>query len=210
MESRLALAAQAHDERMVEHNDLQHQFAGEPDVPTRAGQAGGHFQAVAENIALGPNGADIERRMHSAPHRSNILDPQMNIIGIALVRYKGDVWAVEDFAHAVEALRPSEIEGRVIGLLAQQEMQGATATADARQTCEMPHGSAGGSTPRFVMRWEGSDLSRLPDVLVSKVHCGQFTPQRSAFATAHIRARDSLPTELQCCFTSAATSRRRS
>jgi hypothetical protein len=171
----LEQAAQVHDERMVEHNDLQHQFAGEPDVPTRAGQAGAHFQAVAENIALGPNGADIERQwMHSAPHRTNILDPQMNIIGIALVRYKGEVWAVEDFAHAVEALGPSEIEGRVIGLLAQQGMQGATATADARQTCEMPHGSAGGSTPRFVMRWEGSDLSRLPDVLVSKLHSGQF------------------------------------
>jgi hypothetical protein len=171
----LAQAAQAHDERMVDHNDLQHQFAREPDVPTRAGQAGAHFQAVAENIALGPNGADIERQwIHSALHRTNILDPQMNIIGIALMRYKGQVWAVEDFAHAVEALGPSEIEGRVIGLLAQQGMQGATATADARQTCEMPHGSAGGSKPRFVMRWEGSDLSRLPDVLVSKLQSGQF------------------------------------
>ena len=171
----LAQAAQAHDERMVEHDDLQHQFAGEPDVPTRAGQAGAHFQAVAENIALGPNGADIERQwMHSALHRTNILDPQMNIIGIALMRYKGEVWAVEDFAHAVEALGPSEIEGRVIGLLAEQGMEGAKATADARQTCEMPHGSAGGSKPRFVMRWEGSDLSRLPDVLVSKLQSGQF------------------------------------
>jgi uncharacterized protein YkwD len=171
----LAQAAQAHDERMVEHNDLQHQFASEPDVPTRAGQAGAHFQAVAENIALGPNGADIERQwMHSALHRTNILDPQMDVIGIALIRSRGKVWAVEDFAHAVEALGPSEIEGRVIGLVAQQGMQGATATADARQTCEMPHGSAGGSKPRFVMRWEGSDLSRLPDVLVSKLHGGQF------------------------------------
>jgi hypothetical protein len=171
----LALAAQTHDELMVQHNDLQHQFAGEPDVPTRAGQAGAHFRAVAENIALGPNGTDIERQwMHSAMHRTNILDPQMNIIGIALIHHRGEVWAVEDFAHAVEALGPSEIEGRVIGLLADQGVQRATATADARQTCEMPHGSAGGSKPRFVMRWEGSDLSRLPDVLVSKLHTGQF------------------------------------
>jgi uncharacterized protein YkwD len=171
----LAQAAQTHDELMVQHNDLQHQFAGEPDVPTRAGQAGAHFRAVAENIALGPNAADIERQwMHSALHRTNILDPQMNIIGIALIRNRGEVWAVEDFAHAVEALGPSEIEGRVIGLLADQGMQGATATADARQTCEMSHGSAGGSRPRFIMRWEGSDLSRLPDVLLSKLQSGQF------------------------------------
>jgi hypothetical protein len=171
----LGQAAQLHDERMVQRNDLQHQFPDEPDVPTRAGQAGAHFRAVAENIALGPNAADIERQwMHSTMHRTNILDPQMNIIGIALVHRRGEVWAVEDFAHAVEALGPPEIEGRVIGLLAQQGMRDATATADARQTCEMEHGSAGGSHPRFVMRWEGSDLSRLPDVLVSKLQTGQF------------------------------------
>lgn len=171
----LAQAAQAHGDLMVQHNDLQHQFAGEPDVPTRAGQAGAHFRAIAENIALGPNATDIERQwMHSAEHRTNILDPQMNIIGIALIHNRGEVWAVEDFAQAVEALGPSEIEGRVISLLARQGMESTTATADARQTCEMPHGSAGGSKPRFVMRWEGSDLSRLPDVLVSKLRTGQF------------------------------------
>jgi Cysteine-rich secretory protein family len=171
----LAQAAQLHDERMVQRNDLQHQFPDEPDVPTRAGQAGAHFRAVAENIALGPNAADIERQwMHSTMHRTNILDPEMNIIGIALVHHRGEVWAVEDFAHAVEALGPPEIEGRVIGLLAQQGMRDAKTTADARQTCEMEHGSAGGSRPRFVMRWEGSDLSRLPDVLVSKLQTGQF------------------------------------
>ena len=171
----LAQAAQLHDERMVQRNDLQHQFPDEPDVPTRAGQAGAHFRAVAENIALGPNAADIEKQwMHSTMHRTNILDPEMNIIGIALVHHRGEVWAVEDFAHAVEALGPPEIEGRVIGLLAQQGMRDVTATADARQTCEMEHGSAGGSRPRFVMRWEGSDLNRLPDVLVSKLQTGQF------------------------------------
>ena len=171
----LAQAAQLHDERMVQHNDLQHQFSDEPDVPTRAGQAGAHFRAVAENIALGPNAADIEKQwMHSTMHRTNILDPEMNIIGIALVHHRGEVWAVEDFAHAVEALGPPEIEGRVIELLAQQGMRDAKATADARQTCDMEHGSAGGSRPRFVMRWEGSDLSRLPDVLVSKLQTGQF------------------------------------
>jgi cysteine-rich secretory family protein len=171
----LAQAAQLHDELMVQHNDLQHQFPDEPDVPTRAGQAGAHFRAIAENIATGPNAADMERQwMHSAMHRTNILDPQMNVIGIALIHQKGEVWAVEDFAQAVESLGPTEIEQQVMGLLAQQGMPDTKATADAGQTCEMPHGSAGGSRPRFVMRWEGSDLSRLPDVLVSKLQSGQF------------------------------------
>jgi uncharacterized protein YkwD len=67
----LAQAAQVHDELMVQHNDLQHQFANEPDVSTRAGQAGAHFRAIAENIALGPNGVDIEKTVDAlgaAPH----------------------------------------------------------------------------------------------------------------------------------------------
>jgi hypothetical protein len=171
----LADAAQRHDELMVRRNDLQHQFPGEPDVPARAGQAGAHFRAIAENIAVGPNAADIERQwMHSAMHRENILDPQMDSIGIALIHNRGEVWAVEDFSHAVEALGPGELEGRVIGLLAEQGMQDARATADARQTCAMEHGSAGGTRPRFIIRWEGSDLSRLPDVLLSKLRSGQY------------------------------------
>ena len=171
----LAQAAQAHAELMVQHKDLQHQFAGEPDVPTRAGQAGAHFRAIAENIALGPNAVAIEKEwMHSVQHRTNILDPQMNIVGVALVRHDGELWAVEDFAHAVQSMVPSDVESRVIGLLAQAGMPGARASADARQTCEMPHGVAGGSQPRFVMRWEGSDLGRLPDVLLNKLRSDTF------------------------------------
>lgn len=171
----LADAAQAHGELMVRRKDLEHQFPGEPDLPTRGGRAGAHFRTIAENIAIGPNVEDLERQwMHSPMHRTNILDPRMNVIGIALIHNRGEMWAVEDFAHAVEELASSEIEGRVIGLLAQQGMNNARATADARQTCEMPHGSAGGSRPRFIMRWEGSDLSRLPDVLVSKLQSAQY------------------------------------
>lgn len=171
----LANAAEAHGELMVRRNDLEHQFPGEPDLPTRAGRAGAHFRTIAENIAIGPNVEDLQRQwMHSPMHRANILDPRMNVIGIALIRNRGEIWAVEDFAHAVEGLGSSEIEGRVIGLLAQQGMNNARATADARQTCEMSHGSAGESRPRFIMRWEGSDLSRLPDVLVSKLQSAQY------------------------------------
>lgn len=171
----LADAARAHDELMAQRNDLQHQLPGEPDVPARAGQAGAHFRAIAENIAIGPNVPDIERQwMHSAMHRANILDPQMNTIGIALIHDRGQLWAVEDFARAVEALGPGETEGRVIELVKAHGVANATATADARQSCEMEHGSAGGNRPRFIMRWEGSDLNRLPDVLVSKLQSGQY------------------------------------
>lgn len=171
----LAEAAQRHDAVMIRHNDLEHQFAGEPDLPARAGEAGAHFRTVAENIAIGPDAVDLERQwMHSPMHRANILDPRLNTIGIALIHAGGEVWAVEDFSHAVEAMGSSEIEGRVIGLLSQQGLENATATAAARQTCAMDHGSVGKARPRFIMRWEGSDLGRLPDVLVGKLRSGQY------------------------------------
>lgn len=171
----LAQAALRHDEQMVERNELEHQFRGEPDLPSRAGAAGAHFQTVAENIALGPSAVDIERQwMHSPPHRANILDPRLDSIGIALIRVGGTIWAVEDFSHAVEALGPSELEGRVIGLLAGRGMRAARSTEAARQTCAIEHGSASGPRPRFIMRWEGSDLNRLPDVLIDKLSSGQF------------------------------------
>ena len=171
----LAQAARRHDQQMVERNELEHQFRSEPDLPTRAGASGAHFQTVAENIALGPSAADIERQwMHSPPHRAHILDPRLDSIGIALIRVGGTIWAVEDFSHAVEAVGSSELEGRVISLLAEQGMRAAKSTVAARQTCAIEHGSAGGPRPRFIMRWEGSDLNRLPDVLIDKLRSGQF------------------------------------
>lgn len=171
----LAEAARAHDEQMVQRNELQHQFPGEPDVPARAGQAGAHFRAIAENIAYGPDVADLERQwMHSAPHRANILDPQMDSIGIALIRAGGALWAVEDFSHVVAAVGPADVEERVISLLSAQGMQDAKSTEDARQTCGMPHGSAGATRPRFIMRWESSEINRLPDILITKLQSGQF------------------------------------
>ena len=59
-------------------------------------------------------------------------------------------------------------------MLQQRGLQPAGLTQDARQTCEMEHGSAGGSSPRFIMRWEGTDLSRLPEVLEQKISTGKY------------------------------------
>ena len=44
----------------------------------------------------------------------------------------------------------------------------------ARKTCAMDHGSAGGPKPMFIMRWQGTDLGRLPDVLEEKIQTGKY------------------------------------
>jgi hypothetical protein len=172
----LAQAATEHAQLMAQQSALSHQYPGELDLVARAGAAGAHFRSVAENVALAPNPRALEQEwMNSAPHRANILDPRMNTIGVGLVRKGGNYDAVEDFADGVAQLGPEQIEQKIGQLLQQRGLQPAAGmTRDARQTCEMEHGAAGGSSPRFIMRWEGTDLGRLPQVLEQKISSGQY------------------------------------
>ncbi len=90
---------------MLREPNLSHQYPGEPDLMTRAAHAGAHFRAIAENIALGPTPDSLENQwMHSTPHRTNILDPKMNALGVAVLRRGPNLYAVEDFAQTNEAL----------------------------------------------------------------------------------------------------------
>jgi len=171
----LAQAAAEHAQLMAQQPALSHQYPGEPDLVARTAAAGAHFRSIAENVALAPSPQALEQEwMHSAPHRANILNPGMDTIGVGLVKRGGNYYAVEDFADGVAEMGPQQIEQKISQMLQQKGLQPAGLTQDARQTCEMEHGSAGGSSPRFIMRWEGSDLSHLPGVLEQKISSGQY------------------------------------
>lgn len=174
----LAVAAAQHNQLMRGHPDLSHQYPGEPALVDRAAQAGAHFSAVAENLAVGPSPGAIERQwLQSVPHRANIYDPRMDVIGISLIRRGGDYLATEDFAHAVNTVSPEQAEGQVAALLQKQGLvvsKDPNFIRDARETCEMSTGSAGGTQPRFIMRWESSSLTQLPDQLTKHMASGQF------------------------------------
>src|SRR5271156_3992832 len=171
----LARAAQRHAEWMIRQGELSHQYAGEADLATRVGQEGAHFRVVAENLAVArdPQAVEVEW-MHSPPHRRNILDARLNEIGIGLVRQGGNLWAVEDFSAGVAAMGSSQIELAIGQLLSQRGIRPGGDVAAARQTCAMEHGSAGTVRPKFIMRWEGSDLTRLPGVLEQQISTGRF------------------------------------
>ena len=171
----LAQAAADHAQLMAQQSALSHQYPGEADLVTRCGAAGAHFRSIAENVALAPSPQALEKEwMNSAPHRANILNPTMNTIGIGLVKKGANYYAVEDFADGIAELGPEQIEQKITQLLQQRGLQPAGLARDARQTCEMEHGSAGGSAPGFIMRWEGTDLTRLPDVLEQKIATHQY------------------------------------
>jgi uncharacterized protein YkwD len=84
---------------MAEHRSAQHAFGGEPGLSARVKQAGSHFSWLSENVAQGPTSEFIHTQfMRSPNHRANILDMDMNSIGVGVVEQRGQLFAVEDFA----------------------------------------------------------------------------------------------------------------
>ena len=172
----LAGAASLHVLAMIQANMLSHQLPGEPDVAHRAAKQGAHFSAVAENIAYGSDPATIEQQwMQSPPHRANILDPRMNLMGVGLLASGGTLWAVEDFAAGSPVLAPGAVEQMVEGELRVRGIRIAAGDGEektaARVACPQEEGGVGadarvrsGFRPRFIVRWESSDLRRLPIV----------------------------------------------
>ena len=97
----LATAARRHAEVMAEHGSAQHGFEGEPSLSARVKQAGAHFSWLSENVIQGPSPEFIHTQfMKSPPHRANILDRDMDSIGVGVVEQGTQLFVVEDFSQA--------------------------------------------------------------------------------------------------------------
>ena len=82
----LATAARRHAKVMAERGSAQHGFEGELSLSARVKQAGAHFTWLSENVIQGPSTEFIHVQfMKSPPHRANILDRDMDSIGIGVV-----------------------------------------------------------------------------------------------------------------------------
>jgi hypothetical protein len=171
----LAAAAHLHAQRMAAQNTLSHLLPGEPDMLARAKQAGAHFSSLAENVAEGHGAEEIHKQwMHSPPHRANLLDPQLNSIGIATVNHGGTLFAVEDFSLATLKLSVDEEEGIVEAKLAASGLSLLNYRADARRSCMMDNGYAGSHTPSFVLHYATPDLQTLPEILEQRIQTGKY------------------------------------
>ena len=174
----LAEAALQHCMRMAAEGQISHRYGGEPDLTARAGAAGAHFSLIEENIAVGSYPARIHQGWLDSPgHRANLLAPEIDRVGIAVVAAQGVLFAVADYARGVAVLSPSEVESQVAGLLRDKRVIVRRDTTDARAACRLDHGLpslAGGSSPQFVMRWQDADLSRLPGTLVERLASGAY------------------------------------
>jgi uncharacterized protein YkwD len=97
----LATAARRHAEVMAEHGSAQHGFEGEPSLSARVKQAGVRFSWLSENVIQGPSPEFMHAQfMKSPPHRANILDRDMDSVGVGVVERGGQLFAVENFSQA--------------------------------------------------------------------------------------------------------------
>ena len=175
----LSQAAAFHAIEMARHGDISHGFPGEPELSERGSRAGVRFSLITENVAeAGDAGSIHELWMHSAGHRANLLDPEVNVVGVAVVVQQRAVYAVEDFASTVETMSLSEQESMVGEVLQTHGLaiaaDSAASREDARQTCAMETGYAGRRQPWFIMRYTSTELSALPEVLKENISSGRY------------------------------------
>jgi hypothetical protein len=176
----LAEAARFHAWQMAAHENISHQFSGEPDLAERGSRAGVHFSLISENVGEAPNSAMFhELWMHSKGHRENLLDPEVNSVGIAVVSRSGQFYAVEDFAATVEPLSFDQQEDAVAQVLTKAGLEvgpnGSTSSqAQARLACRMDSGFPGANKPWYIMRYSADRLDQLPNRLESQIRSGQY------------------------------------
>jgi len=141
----------------------------------RASQAGARFSTIAENVAEGPSAESVHQEwMNSPPHRANLLNAQLDSIGIAVAERDGILFAVEDFSLAVGKLSVEGQEGIVAAKLRSRGLRPLSDTSDARRSCEKGKGYAGSHAPSFVMQYSTADLQTLPDMLEQRIQSGSY------------------------------------
>jgi uncharacterized protein YkwD len=174
----LAQAALYHARQMAAHANISHQFPGEPDLSVRGANAGARFSLITENVAEAPESTMIhDLWMHSKGHRENLLDPNVDSVGISVVVRNHQFFAVEDFASTVKSISFNEQEMTVASLVEQSGLQiggkGIT-VEDARRTCSMSTGYAGNRRPWYIMRYTAGRLTELPSELQSRLNSGKY------------------------------------
>lgn len=171
----LATGAMQHCLRMAKEGPIAHRYGGEPDLPARASQAGAHFSLIAENLAVGPYAASIQQGwMNSPTHRANLLNPNVNRVGIAVVSRGGALFAVADFARTEALLNQAQVESDFASMLRARGLSIQRDSAQVRAYCASSSRSIGTDPPDFAIRWQGPDLTQLPPDLARRAASGAY------------------------------------
>lgn len=115
LDTGLSQAARTHAQAMLQARQLSHRFEGEASLPQRlAASTDLQLDEEAENVALDYDAAHgHEHLMLSPPHRSNLLNPEYNVIGIGIVRSGDRLYIVQDFGHALPSYSITDLKDRI-------------------------------------------------------------------------------------------------
>jgi hypothetical protein len=165
--------------RMAAEGSAEHQYTGEPAISERAGQSGAHFSLIGEEVAVGSTPAGIhEEWMKSPDSRANLLNPQMDRIGVAVIASDGDLYAVAEFERAVPVLTQAQVEATIGGLLRRSGITVLHDTTAARAVCVTDKPLSGAETgrhPSFVLRWQDPDMTHLPPMLARLINTPRYS-----------------------------------
>jgi len=171
----LARAAHDHAVLMARKGAISHQFPGEPGLSERAGRAGARFRLIEENVGEASNALELhDLWMKSPPHRENLLNNQIDAVGIAVVPSNGQLFAVVDFARLTPVLTLDDQERHVGQLLEARGLHLVKPSADVRKTCALDRGVMPGGHVKFLFRYTTGDLATLPEELVAELRKGSY------------------------------------
>lgn len=174
----LAKAALQHCQRMAQEGEIAHRYGGEANVDQRAAQAGAHFSLIEENIGIGASPAEVHKAwMNSSEHKKNLLNPDVDRVGIAVLPSHGVLYAVADYARTVQVLSPVQAEARVAELIRASGVDVVADPTTARSACEQEKGmpdALSTTQARFVMRWQDVSLAQLPESLADRLASKEF------------------------------------
>lgn len=99
----LTRAARTHSALMASEKQLSHDLPGEPSLPQRlAATSTLQLSAEGENVGFAASAAEMHRGfMHSPHHRENLLNPDYNVAGFAVVRNGNLIYVTEDFGQGL-------------------------------------------------------------------------------------------------------------
>jgi uncharacterized protein YkwD len=100
VDPRLTHAARKHTQLLVAHKTVSHQFEGEPPLDVRLANENLPSDQLGENTAVDRDLPSAHKGLINDPdHRDNILNPNYNAVGVAVIRRGGQLYVTEDFAH---------------------------------------------------------------------------------------------------------------
>ncbi len=102
-DAHLAAAARKHAGLLASRGELSHQLPMEASLTGRAHQAGARYRSLAENVAQGRGVRMIcDMWIQSEHHRANLLDSDMDSLGVGIAERGEYLFAVADLSEALQ------------------------------------------------------------------------------------------------------------